>query len=69
MIRATPNTDPCSLAWAMAFDEHILDARCALERATDDRVSAEQAEAEAERAVQYWEVAALKHLFNLESPR
>ena len=53
--------------WAAVVEHHLLDALAARERATDDRVAAVQAEAEAIREVRYWEVIALELAFEVGS--
>lgn len=50
-IQAEPPADD----WLLLVEDRYFDALAAFERTRDDRVFAEQAEAEAERDVQMWE--------------
>ena len=52
---------------AAAVEDHLLDAHAARERATDDRVIAEQVEAEAIREVRHWEIVSLELAFEAGS--
>lgn len=60
-----PTELPAPAEWLAAIEEHLFDAMAARERATGDRLFAEQAEAEAIRELRYWETLALEMLYEM----